>query len=571
MRLDLAAGPAPPRTVAPQGPRGDREGPGHASAANACARRGLEVAEDASVVFDPNRPALPRARCTLPVLYEDEHVIVIDKPAGLLSVPSAPGAARRGHGPVAGAGLRAPPEAAGRLRRASAPPRPRHLGRARLRAVARGARRTDPDLPRPPHRARVRRGRRRRGARGPRDRGRADARGVDERPQAASPRGDEPQRPALTRWRVRERLPGAALLDVALETGRQHQIRVHLAHVGLPILGDPVYGRPPAAGLARRPMLHAAPARLRAPDHGPAGRRREPAARGLPEGARRPAPRRPPADPTRRTMMRPDPAAPGRALPRGLGRGRDREAADDGGRPLGDPEGRDAGARPRRDDDRLHGDHLRPGREPRQRRHLDPARGGRHAAAAHHQQGRRTARPTGAPTGGGSPSSRSATATRRRSSTSCRSTAARRSASPTCRPGVSIPKWLPDGKRIAFVAHVVAGAESPEATKKALEAREKAKVKARVTENRLYRFWDRWLTDDECPHLFVVDLETTAVVRPPARLEALLRPPGRRRGLRRRPDGRDDRLRRQLHRAALPHCSTPTSSRSGPRAATCET
>jgi dipeptidyl aminopeptidase/acylaminoacyl peptidase len=78
--------------------------------------------------------------------------------------------------------------------------------------------------------------------------------------------------------------------------------------------------------------------------------------------------------------------------------------------------------------------------------------------------------------------------------------------------GVSSPKWLPDGKRIAFVAHVVAGAESPEATKKALEAREKAKVKARVTESRLYRYWDRWLTDDEYPHLFVVDLETKAVV-----------------------------------------------------------
>ena len=71
-------------------------------------------------------------------------------------------------------------------------------------------------------------------------------------------RPGEEQRPARTRWRVRERLPGAALPEVRLETGRQHQIRVHLAHVGLPILGDPVYGRP-ARGrpLARRPMLHA--------------------------------------------------------------------------------------------------------------------------------------------------------------------------------------------------------------------------------------------------------------------------------------------------------------------------
>jgi dipeptidyl aminopeptidase/acylaminoacyl peptidase len=76
---------------------------------------------------------------------------------------------------------------------------------------------------------------------------------------------------------------------------------------------------------------------------------------------------------------------------------------------------------------------------------------------------------------------------------------------------VSSPRWLPDGKRIAFVSTVIAGAESPDATKKALEAREKDKVRARVTENRLFRFWDRWLTDDEYPHIFVVDLDTRKV------------------------------------------------------------
>ena len=73
------------------------------------------------------------------------------------------------------------------------------------------------------------------------------------------------------------------------------------------------------------------------------------------------------------------------------------------------------------------------------------------------------------------------------------------------------PKWLPDGKRIAFVSHVVAGAEAPEATKKAVEAREKSKVKAHVAESRLYRFWDRWLTDNEFPHIFTVDLATRKV------------------------------------------------------------
>jgi Tol biopolymer transport system component len=76
--------------------------------------------------------------------------------------------------------------------------------------------------------------------------------------------------------------------------------------------------------------------------------------------------------------------------------------------------------------------------------------------------------------------------------------------------GASDPKWLPDGKRIVFVSHVVGGSGTPAETKKALEAREKNKVKAHVTENRLYRFWDRWLTDDEFPHLFVVDVATKA-------------------------------------------------------------
>jgi len=74
-------------------------------------------------------------------------------------------------------------------------------------------------------------------------------------------RAGEPSRPALTLWTVVERFAGAALLDVELTTGRQHQIRVHLAHVGTPILGDPVYGRgsagPETRPAAPRQMLHA--------------------------------------------------------------------------------------------------------------------------------------------------------------------------------------------------------------------------------------------------------------------------------------------------------------------------
>ncbi|HYU13375.1 MAG TPA: RluA family pseudouridine synthase, partial [Stellaceae bacterium] len=63
-------------------------------------------------------------------------------------------------------------------------------------------------------------------------------------------------KPAITRYRVERRFGDhAALIECRLLTGRTHQIRVHLAHIGHPLIGDPVYG-----GRARRVAARLGPA-----------------------------------------------------------------------------------------------------------------------------------------------------------------------------------------------------------------------------------------------------------------------------------------------------------------------
>jgi 23S rRNA pseudouridine1911/1915/1917 synthase len=69
------------------------------------------------------------------------------------------------------------------------------------------------------------------------------------------PRGD----PAATRYRTLRAGPGAALVEASPETGRTHQLRVHLASLGAPLLGDARYGGPRRVGEVAVPrvMLHA--------------------------------------------------------------------------------------------------------------------------------------------------------------------------------------------------------------------------------------------------------------------------------------------------------------------------
>lgn len=79
-------------------------------------------------------------------------------------------------------------------------------------------------------------------------------------------------KPAITDYRVllRDASTGTALVRCHLHTGRTHQIRVHLHHLGTPILGDPIYGRPPARANTpvARLMLHAWRLSFHHPDRG---------------------------------------------------------------------------------------------------------------------------------------------------------------------------------------------------------------------------------------------------------------------------------------------------------------
>jgi len=210
----------------------------------------LEGGEVVTLADEPDLVLIQHKLPEVPIAYEDEHVLVVDKPAGLVvhsgaghsgdtlvdalagklggGDPERPGIVHRLDRDTSGLMAAARTEEA--YERLSQLVRERALERTYL-ALVEG---------RPQSR-----------------RGRIDARiGRDRHDPTRISLDSESARDAVTHFEVEELFDRHALLRVQLETGRMHQIRVHLAAIDLPVVGDPVYGRPEPS--LHRQFLHAA-------------------------------------------------------------------------------------------------------------------------------------------------------------------------------------------------------------------------------------------------------------------------------------------------------------------------
>jgi 23S rRNA pseudouridine1911/1915/1917 synthase len=222
-----------------------------------------------TVALPAPAPAAPRGEeIPLNVVYEDDELIVIDKPAGLVVHPAAGhaegtlvnaliahcGASLSGIGGVKRPGIvhRLDKDTSGLMVAAK-------TDRAHRALAAQFANKTESGLERG-YLALV-------WGAPVRPKGTIDA-PLDRHPQARDRRAvREGGRAAVTHWQVLERYAGnggkkdqkpvAGLLACTLETGRTHQIRVHLAHIGHPIMGDSTY----AAGFKTKDALLAPAAR----------------------------------------------------------------------------------------------------------------------------------------------------------------------------------------------------------------------------------------------------------------------------------------------------------------------
>jgi 23S rRNA pseudouridine1911/1915/1917 synthase len=220
------------------------------------ARKGHVLRAGDTVAYElpsEQAPVLAAEEVPLEIVYEDEWLLVVDKPAGVVVHP-APGhehgtlvhglvehGIRGGHGLRPGIVHRLDKETSGLLIVARRDDAYRRLVAAMTRrAVTRVyLALLDGDLPQ--------------------DEGTIDApigRHLRDR-QRMSVHSGSP-RPAVTHFRVLARASGSTFVEVRLETGRTHQIRVHMAALGCPVVGDATYGgRPRPAGLSRH-FLHAA-------------------------------------------------------------------------------------------------------------------------------------------------------------------------------------------------------------------------------------------------------------------------------------------------------------------------